>query len=425
MGWSTRTAAALTIAAFCHPATAWADPAELQAVRAAIHDQDLSWTAAETGVSRLPPELRPIGGALPPFHVEPDPPPPGSATFADQAHFDWRDAGGDYTTRVRDQGVCGSCWAFAALASVEAQYNIQARDPDWDPDLSEQAILSCSEGDCDGWYLSDTLDFLYDYGATTESCMRYSDSEDVPCDEACSEWDDDPWPILSYSWTDSDTHAIKAQLEHGPVAIWMELFEDIYYYGGGVYEHATGESLGGHYVLIAGWDDDDGAWICKNSWGTTWGENPYGTGREQGWFRIAYHASGIQEYGAAGVRVPACDCADADADGYVDASCTNRVCGEELDCDDAEPAAHPSAEEICNDGIDNDCDGLTDAETPDCRPELPRGGPPTQDGCSCSGSASLPGALFGLLGLGAVLTRRWQPPPLQQLPPSVVESLRA
>jgi uncharacterized protein (TIGR03382 family) len=399
------------LAALALASSAHADPGELEAVRAAIDAQGLGWVAVETAVSRRPLELRPRGGALPPPEAGPwsDPPPPGSARFADQDFFDWRDAGGDYTTRVRDQGECGSCWAFAALAAMEAQYNIEAGDPDWDPDLSEQAVLSCSEGECsDGWWLEDTMDFLEANGAISEFCSRYEGSDAVPCEEVCSEEDEEPWELVSSTRLGSSISAIKDGLEHGPVGVWMETYEDLYYYGGGVYEYAWGAYLGGHYVLITGWDDDLDAWICKNSWGTDWGENPYGTGREDGFFRIAYEASGIQRYAPTIVEVPSCDCPDADGDGWQDDTCTNRVCGAALDCDDGDAAVHPAAQEICNDGVDNDCDGLADAETPDCRPDLPRGGPPTgaeQGGCGCGGGA-LPLSLWGLLGLGALVRRR-------------------
>ncbi len=187
----------------------------------------------------------------------------------------------------------------------------------------------------------------------------------------------------------------------------MELFEDIYHYAGGVYEPSSQVSYGGHFVLITGWDDAVGAWICKNSWGNGWGENTYESGREAGFFRIAYGASGIQRYDPFYAVVPPCDCPDADGDGWQDADCTRRACLEALDCDDSDPEVNPDAEEICFDGKDNDCDGVMDIDHAPCQPEVPRGGPPVRGsrGCGC-GSAGSSAPLWGLLGLLGLARRR-------------------
>jgi hypothetical protein len=56
----------------------------------------------------------------------------------------------------------------------------------------------------------------------------------------------------------------------------MEVYDDFYSYRNGVYARTSGASYeGGHAVLIVGYDDGDNCWICKNSWGTGWGENGY------------------------------------------------------------------------------------------------------------------------------------------------------
>lgn len=73
----------------------------------------------------------------------------------------------------------------------------------------------------------------------------------------------------------------------------FNVYEDFYYYQGGVYQHITGASLGGHCVTIIGYDDQQGCWICKNSWGKQWGE--------KGFFRIAYGECGIDSWANHGV----------------------------------------------------------------------------------------------------------------------------
>ena len=380
---------------------AHADPDELEAIRQAIHESGARWTAAETSISRLPPHLRPPTNAQPPrapAEVFTATPTWGAYSFADQDRFSWRDNGGDFTTPPKSQGSCGACWAFATHGVIEAQYNIEARDPRWNPDLSEQSMLSCSDGDCGGWSSEEAVEYLLEWGTVTEECMPYEGDALLACFEVCDEYED-PWTITGVVWCDIATYSIKALLEQGPLVAHMLTYDDLDYYEGGVYEHVWGEIGGGHVVNIVGWDDADGAWIAKNSWGTDWGED--------GYFRIKYYASFIQAYASYTLHVPACDCDDADADGYWAEGCETLSCGELRDCDDAEPAANPGADEICDDGIDNDCDGAADAESMWCGPAQSEdtGTPEEPGGCGCASGAAPVGAV-GLLALGLVAGRR-------------------
>ena len=63
-------------------------------------------------------------------------------------------------TPIKDQGSCGSCWAFASVGAMEAQYQIGKSNPNTGLDLSEQYVLSCSGGTCSGWYIDYALNFL-------------------------------------------------------------------------------------------------------------------------------------------------------------------------------------------------------------------------------------------------------------------------
>ena len=59
---------------------------------------------------------------------------------------------------------------------------------------------------------------------------------------------------------------------HGPMIACLSVYDDFFSYGGGVYHHVTGNMAGGHCVLVVGYSQSQGCWICKNSWGTGWGE---------------------------------------------------------------------------------------------------------------------------------------------------------
>jgi C1A family cysteine protease len=100
--------------------------------------------------------------------------------------LDWRNNGGDYTTPAKNQGNCGSCFAFSAMGALEAMINIANSNPNLDLDLSEQYILSCvgPQGLCPNdcvsggnayyafWYIKDGVS-PSNNGALPESCFTY------------------------------------------------------------------------------------------------------------------------------------------------------------------------------------------------------------------------------------------------------------
>jgi len=217
--------------------------------------------------------------------------------------FNWRNYNGkDWTTSIKHQG-CGDCWAFAALGTLESIINIRNGDPDIDLDLSEQYILSClpEAGDCISGYMYRAFKYIMDTsydgnycnGVVSESCFPYQGDDFISCSEKCNNWQSLLTPILDYGvvFLPSNDEIKQMIVESGPVAASMDVYTDFYQYYDGIYEHTWGTLDGRHAVVIVGYDDnlenpsEPGYWICKNSWGTWWGEG--------GWFRIAYDESKI------------------------------------------------------------------------------------------------------------------------------------
>jgi len=249
-----------------------AHEAELARVREMIKANGYTWTAGETAVSVLSPEERaPLfnGLIVPDDYVEPEEQ-AGVNLLDFPAVFDWRTMGG--VSPVKNQGNCGSCWAFCVVAAFESAIMINDQVT---LDLSEQQLVSCNNMGygCNGGWL-DAANMLINPGSIAESCQPYTASDSTPCRQSqCSvvaQLDD-------WNYTNSSINSIKTALQTGPVACAVYAYNDLSYYSGGCYEGPTTSSVN-HGVTIVGWNDNvcpNGSWIVKNSWGPNWGDGGF------------------------------------------------------------------------------------------------------------------------------------------------------
>ncbi|HEY7571194.1 MAG TPA: C1 family peptidase [Nitrososphaeraceae archaeon] len=199
------------------------------------------------------------------------------AVSAPPPHVDWREQ--NKVTPVKDQRHCGSCVSFGTTGALESAVLIEQNKV---TDLSEAELFYCGgAGDAScatGWWPPRAFPYLHNKGLSQENCFLYQD-HDIPC-HTCNDRDKQAIKIKKDVQIMNVTQRKRYLSKVGPLIAVFRVYEDFFSYSRGVYSHVAGTFQGGHCVLVVGYDDGDGAWICKNSWNTGWGDN--------GYFKMAY-----------------------------------------------------------------------------------------------------------------------------------------
>ena len=178
---------------------------------------------------------------------------------------------------VKDQGYCGSCWAFSAMGNIEALNAMKTKEY---VALSEQQLVDCDteyDQGCNGGLMEYAFAYLVEKGCMTEKDYPY-----VGYDDTCH-YDESKVFLRIDSWLMLDTqdeNEIKEFLyTNGPLAIAINA-DPFQYYTGGIIDEdewsCDPEGLN-HGVVLVGYGNESGVdyWIIRNSWGDYWGEDGY------------------------------------------------------------------------------------------------------------------------------------------------------
>ncbi|CAI2372128.1 unnamed protein product [Moneuplotes crassus] len=173
---------------------------------------------------------------------------------------------------VVNQGSCGSCWAFSAVAGLEAAY---AKETGEFVKFSEQHIVDCdrfSHG-CEGGLMTNGFIHWMRHSPVREEDYPYT-ARDGKCKENSI---DSEFDVLTAGYRVDVTHeCLYEALSHNVVSVSIraENFDFRSYRGGVIEGKGCGTDLD-HGVTLVGYDADEDAWIVRNSWGAGWGEDGY------------------------------------------------------------------------------------------------------------------------------------------------------
>jgi cathepsin F len=190
--------------------------------------------------------------------------------------YDWRTKGG--VTPVKDQGQCGSCWAFATVANIEGAGFVTTGKL---LSLSEQELVACDRktGDqgCQGGLPSNAYKDMIQQklGLELESDYPYTGKDDKTCGASASK---EKSFITGWSPIPKDEDQIAAALvKYGPLAIGIDALPMQLYFGGIMDVGILCPPALDHGVTIVGYDATATKpyWVIKNSWGGSWGEKGY------------------------------------------------------------------------------------------------------------------------------------------------------
>ena len=188
--------------------------------------------------------------------------------------IDWRD---NYkVSSVKNQGHCGSCWAFSSVGAVESAWAIKHNTL---YNLSEQELIDCSSQNhgCEGGSMDLAFQYIINNSLCSNLSYPYTAKDGQQCQNDCKSL----VKISNYSdIIQNEEKMLMFAVQHQPVSVAIQANKRSFQmYQSGIYSDPDCGFELDHGVLLIGYgydkDYDMDYWIIKNSWSSQWGENGY------------------------------------------------------------------------------------------------------------------------------------------------------
>lgn len=211
---------------------------------------------------------------------------------------------------IRDQGSCGSCWAFGAVEAMSDRICIHSGGKTHFRFSAEDLVSCCSSCGmgCNGGFPGQAWSYWVNKGLvsggrynSSQGCQPYAippcehhvNGTRMPCTgddngtPKCMRTCEKGYPVPykkdkhfgkeSYSVSSEPEQIQREIMKNGPVEGAFTVYSDLLQYKSGVYQHVEGEALGGHAIKILGWGTENGSpyWLIANSWNSDWGDNGF------------------------------------------------------------------------------------------------------------------------------------------------------
>jgi cathepsin L len=196
-------------------------------------------------------------------------------TTESSGSVDWTTKGA--VTKVKDQGQCGSCWAFSTTGGLEGAWEISSGQL---ISMSEQQFVDCdtSSAGCNGGNMNTAFQWAEKQTVATESSYAYT-ARDGSCKSSYStaipKGGVTGYKSVGSLFSKATVAKLESAIDLNPVSIAIEADQNSFqHYTGGILSSGCGTNLD-HGVLAVGYNTAQGYWLVKNSWGSSWGDAGY------------------------------------------------------------------------------------------------------------------------------------------------------